>query len=166
MKNICSTGLILRLKQRFRSGEPQDKLSDGALTQEQLLAHMECITSAQRQIHTELELLRRETAALEESVRRNTMYPGMVMLCELWSVMKCSGTPENLEYADTLFQAMTAMGAEPIYPRDGESYDPSKHRKLIGQQRGTTISTCADCDIGWKFGNQILRKAIVQLFEE
>lgn len=166
MKNICGPGLILRLKRRFGSGEPEAELSAGNLTQAQLLERLEGIASAHRQIHTELTLLRRETTALEESVRRNTLYPGMVTLCELWSVLKCSGTPENLEYADTLFQAMTAMGAEPIYPRSGECYDPSIHRKLIGQQKGTKISICAECDIGWKLGNQILRKAIVQLSEE
>lgn len=93
--------------------------------------------------------------------------PGMKELCKISGEMhQCAAKNQNPElayYANALDNALSQLGCTPIVPALNQPIDRYQAVPLDAGQRGNLVARV--CEIGWKFDDTVLKKAVVMVKE-
>ncbi len=93
--------------------------------------------------------------------------PGMKELCKISGEMHQSAAKNSNSvlayYANVLDNALSQLGCTPIVPALNRPIDPYQAVPLDAGQRGNIVARV--CEIGWKFDDTVLKKAVVTVKE-
>lgn len=93
--------------------------------------------------------------------------PGMKELCKISEEMRQSAEKEKnpviAYYANAVDNALSQLGCTPIVPALNRPFDRYQAVPLDAGQRGNIVAKV--CEIGWKFDDTVLKKAVVMVKE-